>query len=223
MIDGTAILGCVGLGAAAAAGPARGARPPPRLGFQRADRAAWLLFAGTSLALPAIGPVALAVLMRRLARRGGRTASGMVRVPLAGLPDRLAAGSEPNLPPGPGSLEARLRFDPAPAHRIAAVLATRRLQDAADAVRLLKLGLRDRNEDVRLLAHALLSDRDQRAFQQIDQLETELAGAPGQRRARLADLLAEALTGVCDSGLVSGELESLTRRRARALLEARPS
>ncbi len=216
-----AILGCVGLGAAAAAGAWLLERQAGRLGFD--GRSGRLLFACASVTLPVVGPAALALLMRRLARRDDRGLSGMVRLPLADLADRLSAAPEPGLPVGRGSLEARLRFDPAPAHRIAAVLAARRLQAPADAVRLLKLALRDRHEDVRLLAHALLADRDHRAFRQIDQLEAELASAPGERRGRVAALLAEALTDVCDAGLVSGELESLTRRRARAVLEERPS
>jgi hypothetical protein len=216
-----ALLACVGLALAAACGTLLLARQADRLGFDRGHRGAWLLFAGTSLALPVVGPAALALLMRGLARREGQTPAGIVSVPLAGLPDRVSALREPQLPAGPGSLEARLRFDPAPAHRIAAVLATRRLQLPADAVRLLKLALRDRQEDVRLLAHALLADRDRRAFREIDELEAELAGAHSERRGRLASVLAEALSDVCDAGLVSGELESLTRRRARALREGR--
>jgi hypothetical protein len=124
---------------------------------------------------------------------------------------------------GLGSLEARLRFDPAPASRIAAVLATRRLQAAGDATRLLRLALRDRHEDVRLLAHALLEDRDRQAFRRIEELERALVTATGERAGSIGCRLAEALCDLCEFGLVSGELETFTLRRARGLLEQLPA
>jgi hypothetical protein len=190
-------------------------RHASRRGF--GGRAAVVLFASASLLLPLVGPLALALLMNRLARPEARPLPRTVRVPLAGLADRTAAAG-----PGDslrGNLEARLRFDPDPAHRVAAVLATRSLHAPGDAVRLLKLGLRDRHEDVRLMAHALLADRDRIAFREVDELERELAQAPDDRRGRLSRLLSEALSDVCAAGLVSGELENLTLRRARALLD----
>ncbi len=211
-----AVLAHVAGAACAAMFLARRAR---RLGVAGEGRGAWLLFGTASIVLPLIGPAALAALLARVARRHEQARATLVRAPLSGVAGVIPLAVEPTAGIGRGSLEARLRFDPAPSSRIAAVLATRRLPSAADAARLLKLALRDRHEDVRLLAHALLEDRDRQAFRRIDELERELAGCAADRRGPIACLLAEALCELCTSGLVSGELESFTLRRARALLE----
>jgi hypothetical protein len=194
-------------------------RRSKRLGLASV-RGAWLLFAATSFLLPVIGPVSLAALLARVARRHDQPRAKLARAPLSDVASAVPLPAEvAAVGIGRGSLEARLRFDPAPASRIAAVLATRRLPAPADAARLLKVALRDRQEDVRLLAHALLEDRDRQAFRRIDELERELATAAPDRRGAIACLLAEALCDLCAAGLVSGELESFTLRRARALLE----
>jgi len=215
----TAAATLIALAAVAAASAALLARHATRLGLAAPGRGTWVLFASTSVVLPLVGPLALGRLMTRLARLQARPLPRTVQVPLAGLADRVEAGPAPLGEPGRGNLEARLRFDPEPAHRLTAVLATRRLDAPADAVRLLKLGLRDRHEDVRLMAHALLADRDQAAFREIDALDREMSVAAAGLRGRLARLLSEALSDVCAAGLVSGELENVTRRRARALLD----
>jgi tetratricopeptide (TPR) repeat protein len=201
------------LGAAAAA--ASLTRRAGRLGL--AGRGAWLLCAVGSLVLPLVGPAALTALLARLARGHALPDAALAFAPLAPLAPVLPV--EPSVDIGRGSLEARLRFDPDPPSRVAAVLATRRVRPP-DAVRLLKLALRDRHEEVRLLAHALLDDRDRQAFGAIEALERALADAPPNRRASIELLLAEALCELCSSGLVTGELESFTLRRARALVEA---
>jgi hypothetical protein len=187
-------------------------------------RGAWLLFVITSFALPLVGPAALAALFAWVARGHAHPGAALVRAPLSGVAAAAPLPAEIATEIGLGSLEARLRFDPASASRIAAVLATRRLHGAADATRLLRLALRDRHEDVRLLAHALLEDRDRQAFQRIEELERDLVTTTSERvGASVACLLAEALFDLCDFGLVSGELESFTLRRARSLLEQTPA
>ena len=70
-----------------------------------------------------------------------------------------------------------------------------------------------------LPAHALLEDSERRAYDAIEQLTRELAAAPADRRGPIARLLAEASLDLCTAGLVSGELESFTLRRARARME----
>jgi hypothetical protein len=183
-----------------------------------AGRGSGLLFAVAAVALPVVGPIALAALIRVVARGPATDEPGLRRATLSAPADAaLLAGPPAGV--GLGSLEARLRFDPAPARRVAAVLATRRLDHPADATRLLRLALRDRQEDVRLLAHALLEERDGQAYRAIAELERLLASAPAARRGPLAFRLGEALFELCASGLVSGELESFTLRRARSLLE----
>jgi hypothetical protein len=190
-----------------------------RLGLGGAGQGAWLLFGTASLVLPVVGPAALVALFARLARGPAAQAPRLVRAGLKDVARAVPLAGEVSAELGRGSLEARLRFDPAPGSRVAAVLATRRLGSAADAVRLLRLALRDRDEDVRLLAHALLEDRDRQAFRRLEELERRMADAPVERRGAVACVVAEALWELCAAGLVSGELESFTLRRARALLE----
>jgi hypothetical protein len=195
------------------------ARRAARLEVDGRGRGAWLMFATVSVVLPVVGPAALAALLGQVARGRVSVEASLARAPLTALADSEIVPAEVSVGIGRGGLEARLRFDPAPASRIAAVLATRRLHVAADAVRLLRLALRDRQEDVRLLAHALLDDRDRQGFARIEALEQALSAAPAERRGPIRLLLAEALHDLCIDGLVSGELESFTLRRARALIE----
>ncbi|MES1205958.1 MAG: hypothetical protein ABUS79_08470 [Pseudomonadota bacterium] len=190
-----------------------------RLGLQREGGRSWWLFATVAGLLPLVGPLLLGQLLGRLARRDDLPDAVLAGTAL--VPAAFAAPAAPDAATGLGlaSLEARLRFDPDSARRVAAVLATRRLDDAGDAVRLLRVALRDRTEDVRLLAHALLEDRDRRAHAGIEALTRELAEAPADRRAPLAYLLAETSLELCTSGFVSGELESFTLRQARQWIE----
>lgn len=187
--------------------------------IEATGRGAWVFFATVSAVLPVIGPLALATLIARLARTDESLDLVLAHTPLTASEGAAVYASNASTDLGPASFEARLRFDPDPASRRGAVLATRRLLDPADAARLLRLALRDRSEDVRLLAHALLDDRERHAYDAIDELTRELAAAPADRRGRIACVLAEALLDLCTAGLVTGELESFTLRRARGLIE----
>jgi hypothetical protein len=189
------------------------------LEIEAAGRGASVLFAIVAAVLPLVGPLALSILIARLARTDDSPDAVLARVALTPDEDAAFVASSASTDIGPASFEARLRFDPDPASRRGAVLATRRLRDPADATRLLRLALRDPSEDVRLLAHALLEDRERRAYDAIEHLTRELAVAPEDRRGPIACLLAEASLDLCSAGLVSGELESFTLRRARALME----
>lgn len=190
-----------------------------RLKIEAAGRGGWFLFVTASAALPIVGPLALVVLLGRLARHDESPETGLARTALTPAGHGALIGPATAAAIGAGSLEARLRFDPEPASRVAAVLATRRLEGPADAVRLLRLGLRDKSEEVRLLAHALLEDRDRRAYAAIEAVTRELAASVPERRGPIAALLAEALLGLCTAGLVTGELEAFTLRRARVHIE----
>ena len=194
-------------------------RRAQRLEIEAAGRGAWLTFALASAVLPLVGPLALGALMARLARLDGSADAALAHAALMPDLDAPFVASSVATDIGAASFEARLRFDPDPASRRAAVLATRRLRNPADATRLLRLALRDHSDEVRLLAHALLEDRERRAYDAIEQLTRELAAAPAERRGPIACLLAEASLDLCTAGLVSGELESFTLRRARALME----
>jgi hypothetical protein len=194
-------------------------RRAERLEIEAVGRGAWLMFALASAVLPLVGPLALSALIARLARTDDSADAVLAHAALTPDLDAPFAASTPATDIGAASFEARLRFDPDAASRRAAVLATRRLRNPADGTRILRLALRDHSEEVRLLAHALLEDRERRAYDAVDQLTRELAAAPADRRAPIACLLAEASLELCTAGLVSGELESFTLRRARALME----
>ena len=224
------VLALLAHGAASVCAVAYLQRRADRLGLDRAQRGATLLLLMVAGLLPLIGPAALAKLFVRMARPPVLPEAVLVRALLGGSRGArpMTAGplGEPVPVPvaavaavGEAMLEARLRFHPLPADRVAAVLATRRLATPADATRLLKLALRDAHEDVRLLAHALLDDRDRQAYAELEMIERALAAAPAERRGGLACLLGEGLLELCASGLASGELESFTLRRARTLLE----
>jgi len=194
-------------------------RRAAHLEIDAGGRGGWLLLVLASAVLPLVGPLALSALTARLARTDDSTDAALVYTALATTDGEAAVASSALADIGPATLEARLRFDPDPASRRGAVLATRRLLDPADATRLLRLALRDHGEEVRLLAHALLEDRERQAYDGIDTLTRELAEAPADRRAPIACLLAEASLDLCTAGLVTGELESFTLRRARSLLD----
>ncbi len=165
------------------------------------------LAAVTAIFLPVIGPIGLGLLLRAVAR-GARARSAGLPPTITELPDLPAAAPDSaGETLGIGAIAARLRFAPDSDARVRAVLATRRL-DGARAVPLLREALRDRQEDVRLLAYALLEDREQQADATVRGLMAALAAAPPSQAAALHDRLANAYWEMCYQELVAGELES---------------
>jgi hypothetical protein len=120
---------------------------------------------------------------------------------------------------GPGALAARLRFARDARARVRAVLATRRLEGVR-ATPLLRQALRDGHEDVRLLAYALLEDRERQGDALIRRLLAALAAAPEALRAGVHEQLANAYWELCYQQLVAGELESFALSRALEHLDA---
>jgi hypothetical protein len=186
-----------------------------------------------ALLLPVVGPLGLGLLLRSVGRRARAAPAGpppvITRMP--GLPAAAPAGLDGDAPSpndadnpnqnhlGPGALAARLRFAREPAARVRAVLATRRL-DGARATPLLRQGLRDRHEDVRLLAYALLEDRERQGDATIRGLLAALGAAPEPRRAAVHEQLAHAYWELCYQRLVAGELESFALTRTLEHLDA---
>ena len=177
------------------------------------------LAAVTAIFLPVVGPIGLALLVRAVGR-GARAAGAAPPPTITELPALPAA------PPdtagetlGIGAIAARLRFAPDSDSRVRAVLATRRL-DGARAVPLLREALRDRQEDVRLLAYALLDDRERQADATVRGLIAALAAAPPPQAAALHDRLANAYWEMCYQELVAGELESFALARVVEHLDA---
>ncbi|HET6150567.1 MAG TPA: hypothetical protein VFH68_23715 [Polyangia bacterium] len=197
-----------------------------------------------ALFLPVVGPLGLGLLLRAVGRRARAAAAGLPpRItlrpelpPAAPAPARAgeanAAGAggataaasggndgDPHGHLGPGALSARLRFAREPDARVRAVLATRRL-DGARAAPLLRAALRDQHEDVRLLAYALLEDRERQGDATIRALLAALPLAAPQRRATLHEQLAHAYWELCYQQLVAGELEAFALARALEHLDA---
>jgi len=202
----------------------------------------------TALFLPVVGPLGLGLLLRSVGQRARAAAAGpppritllpdlpaaapeVVPAPAAGV-GRAGAGGAGSATPGdgdsessghshlgPGALAARLRFAREPAERVRAVLATRRLEGAR-ATPLLRAALRDTHEDVRLLAYALLEDRERQGDAAIRALLAALAAAAPARRATLHEQLADAYWELCYQGLVAGELEAFVLSRALEHLDA---
>jgi hypothetical protein len=172
-----------------------------------------------ALFVPVLGPLGLAALFRSVGLRAHAAAGGppptITRMPAlpAGAPE---PGGE-HL--GVGALSSRIRHARDPNARVKSVLATRRL-DGTRATPLLRAALRDGHEDVRLLAYALLEDRERQADATIRELLSALAVAPPTRRAALNERLANAYWELCYQGLVAGELESFALTRALEHLDA---
>jgi len=173
----------------------------------------------TAAFLPVVGPTGLALLLRSAAR-AARRAGAQLPPTITLLPSLSAAVPEATGETlGMGAIAARLRFAPESDTRVRAVLATRRL-DGARAVPLLREALRDRQEDVRLLAYAMIEDRERHADATVRALQAALAAAPASRQAALHDRLGNAYWELCYQELVAGELESFALGRALEHLDA---
>jgi polysaccharide biosynthesis protein PelE len=106
--------------------------------------------------------------------------------------------------------------------RLEALTAVRRRTDP-NSVALLRRALEDPEEDVRLLAHALLESKSRAAYRGIDEATRTLEGAPAVRRGPLHRRLAALHWELAWLGLVEGEclghaLET-ARRHVLAALE----
>jgi hypothetical protein len=205
LLHGLAVVGVVPLLNAAARGFAL-SRPTP-------------LAVVTALFVPVLGPLGLWALFRALGRSAH--AAGLGAPPtITRLPSLPADAPEPvGEPLGMGALAARIRYSRDANTRLKSVLATRRL-DGACATQLLRAALRDSHEDVRLLAYALLEDRERQADATVRDLLATLAAAPPARRAAINERLANAYWELCYQGLVAGELESFSLARALEHLDA---
>lgn len=171
-----------------------------------------LLFAGTFF-LPVLGPLGLAALVPALPPPEGPPGPEMVRRPIPGSP--RAGAAAPASPPSRSGREARL----------AEVAGARRRSDPM-AVALLWRALRDPDEDVRLLAHALLESKSRQADGRIHQLYGELEAAPASGRAPIHRRLAFEHWELAWLGLAQGDclahaLEA-ARRHALVALDGEP-
>jgi tetratricopeptide (TPR) repeat protein len=173
------------------AGPSRG----------RAWAALWL----TTVFTPVVGLVGVAAALAWLGRQAAALpAPEAIRTLLA-----EAAPARPRPPAGdpaqsPAGLRGRLAHGRDPGARLRATLATRGMR-GREAVAALKQALRDPLDEVRLLAHSLLDEREGEIDRRIRALREELAAADEPARAALHVQLGEEHWELAYQGLVAGE------------------
>jgi polysaccharide biosynthesis protein PelE len=224
-----AIAACLLIGVLIAGVPllrlAAGPRARGPLGFRLADASVVVAF---GVFLPVFGLLGLGLAVFVRATSGPRRrALGIVETE----PPRLAGGplaTDQAGRFGPGSLEGIIRHSPNPDLRLRVVLACRQLPGRL-AVPLLRLALRDRVDDVRLLAYAVLDGRERQIQSEI-QATLSRAGAsdlnapnlPLGVRAKVAELYWElAYQGLVEGELLSFSLEQVLAQ-ARIVLEQSP-
>jgi polysaccharide biosynthesis protein PelE len=172
-----------------------------------------LVFAA-ALLLPALGPLGLAGLAFAAPRAEQPSEPDLVRTPVPAPPEPPAGADPPHAGSAPSRTgrEARL-----------SALAEARGRSHPTAVARLRRALGDPDEEVRLLAHAILESKSRTAYRRIQLAERELESTPPSRRAGLQRQLAMEHWELAWLGLVEGECldEALgaARRHAHAALE----
>ncbi len=170
------------------------------------------LFFGGLLFLPVLGAVGILAAALAAPRAGRSSDPGLLRTRIPGPP--LAPDEAPRAPD-----EARRRGGRD--DRIAAVMAARGRSDRS-AVELFRQGLEDPDEDVRLLAHALLESRSRAAYRAIHESSRELEAAFGTRCGSIHRRLAFQHWELAWLELVQGECLDhalgMARRHALAAL-----
>ena len=179
------------------------------LGFRLVDASVVIAF-GAFLPVAGLAGLGIALLIRE---RGGRRKQMLEIIEtdsprLSGSPLQTDQAGRF----GPGSLEGIVRHSPNPDLRMRVVLACRQLPGRL-AVPLLRLALRDRVDDVRLLAYAVLDGREREIQVEIQALlsragvkDPSATEIPLATRSKMAELYWELVY----QGLVEGELLSFS-------------
>jgi tetratricopeptide (TPR) repeat protein len=161
-----------------------------------------LLFAGTFF-VPILGALGLIAVGLLAPRSPAPSEPDCVRTPIPRLPGatELLPAPEAELADG---RQARL-----------AALAALRERTEPGSVAQLRRALEDPEEEVRLLAHALLERKSRAAYRRIDEATQALEGAPAQRRGPLHRRLALEHWELAWLGLAEGECLGHTLEMAR--------
>jgi len=166
-----------------------------------AGRAAGRLAFAMALFLPVLGALGWIAAALVAPARDHRPGPAVVRTPIPG-PEAARIQAGRSLPrPGGGSAGAR-------------VLAARR-RDDPDAIDLLRRSLADPDEDVRLVAHAVLEFKHRLAYRRVHEDACELELAPAGRRAAIHRRLAAAHWELARTGLAEGDCLAHALERAR--------
>jgi tetratricopeptide (TPR) repeat protein len=142
---------------------------------------AWLLFFAISFFVPYLGPLGLAfVVVPALHRPRPVQKRDKTLWQELGIPALPSAAPDPRQfasPLGEAGISSLLQNASDPSKRLGAVLATIRLPDK-EAVPLLQLALRDSEDDIRLLAYALLDRKEHAIAARLRERQTQLHIAP---------------------------------------------
>ncbi|MBA1146379.1 HEAT repeat domain-containing protein [Ectothiorhodospiraceae bacterium WFHF3C12] len=203
-------LSAVLAGAAAVGGP--------DAGYQRRATSAALLAGGMALFLPLLGVLLMAVLAVMLHFPRRRRPQVWRRTPIPGLPVQpVMVSGRPAY--GEGGLMDVLRHAERDEKRMNAIMAVRQLP-RREAVPILKLALKDRSDDVRLFAYAMLDRFESEINGDINAQRQRLKGLGRHLRvhARLAALYWElAYLGLAQGGVRAHVLEQARDHADRAL------
>lgn len=113
-----------------------------------------------------------------------------------------------------GALRQILRFSDKPLKRLKAVMATRHMP-VHESVPVWQIALKDRVDDVRLLAYAMLDGREKQLTERIQEISSELDELPPPRRADAHRQLAGYCWELVFNGLVQGAVREHWLRAAR--------
>jgi polysaccharide biosynthesis protein PelE len=106
---------------------------------------------------------------------------------------------------GQAGLAGVVKNAASPDKRLKAIMATRQLDDK-DAVPILRLALKDRVDDVRLLAYSMLDTKEEKLNSGIQKIEKILLKAKGSTKARLHKEIAHHYWELSYLGLAQGDV-----------------
>lgn len=172
-------------------------------------RAGWSLLLGLTLFLPVLGALGLAATALVRPSPAAPRLPELVRTRIPGLQDTAAA--------------AGLSLEPAASWPRAAQVAAARGRSDPGAIAMLRRAIGDPDEDLRLVAHAVLESKSRAADRRIHQATRALEAAPPASRSALHRRLALEHWELAWLGLAQGEclgrvLEE-ARRHCRLALE----
>ncbi|WP_417357047.1 tetratricopeptide repeat protein [Gallaecimonas pentaromativorans] len=171
-------------------------------------------------ALPGLGTIGIsAAMLYALYRPLGEGGMALTEHPIPELPfEPKALSAKPVY--SLGGLRAILKNASEPNKRLAAVMATRNMPDQ-EAIPILRLALKDLEDDVRLLAYSLLDGKENSINKQINQLQTQLKDPTQQAQHwRFNRQLAEKFWELSYLGLAQGELRQYVLSRAAQYAQA---
>ena len=174
---------------------------------------------GMLLLLPLVGAVGLLwglVGALRLPRSRRQLSLRFIGVPELPFQSPQVFASPPY---SSGALRQILRFSDRPLKRLKAVMATRHMP-VHQSVPIWQIALKDRVDDVRLLAYAMLDGREKQFTERIQEISAELDELPAPRRADAHRQLAGWCWELVYNGLVQGAVRNHWLKTARQHAES---